>query len=93
MPFLTSSEDVNKPNGQKLIPQEREAIISYMSTLPIRKVPGIGRVTERILKALGVDVCGDLVSLHCAARVIGFATYTPGGSQNIWLSSTNCSVP
>ncbi|KAJ3051235.1 hypothetical protein HK097_007773 [Rhizophlyctis rosea] len=52
--------DVNKPNGQKLIPQDREAIISYMSTLPIRKVPGIGRVTERILKALGVDVCGDL---------------------------------
>ncbi|KAJ3039041.1 hypothetical protein HDV00_012667 [Rhizophlyctis rosea] len=52
--------DVNKPNGQKLIPQSRDAILEYISTLPIRKVPGIGRVTERILKALGVEVCGDL---------------------------------
>ena len=30
--------DLNKPNGQTLAPFTRESIISFMKTLPLRKV-------------------------------------------------------
>ena len=50
----------NKPNGQFSVPKDRAAIMSFMSTLPVRKVNGIGRVFERELKAIGVEVCGDI---------------------------------
>lgn len=35
---------------------ERSAIIRFMRDLPVRKVPGFGRVTERCLEGLGVEV-------------------------------------
>ncbi|KAJ7562419.1 hypothetical protein O6H91_03G068200 [Diphasiastrum complanatum] len=42
--------DINKPNGQYVLPNERSAIMNFISALPIRKVSGIGKVTERMLK-------------------------------------------
>lgn len=54
--------DINKPNGQFVVPNERLAVMTFVSTLPIRKVSGIGKVTERLLKeVLGVKVCEDLI--------------------------------
>jgi DNA polymerase kappa len=41
--------DINKPDGQFVLPSDREAILQFVSTLPIRKVGGIGKVTERML--------------------------------------------
>jgi DNA polymerase kappa len=32
-----------------------------MSTLPIRKINGVGRVTEHMLHALGVQTCQDVL--------------------------------
>ncbi|XP_054842201.1 DNA polymerase kappa [Eublepharis macularius] len=52
--------DQNKPNGQLRIPPEREAVMNFIKDLPIRKVPGIGKVTEKMLKALGIVTCTDL---------------------------------
>ncbi|XP_068952342.1 DNA polymerase kappa isoform X1 [Petaurus breviceps papuanus] len=52
--------DKNKPNGQYQIPPNREAIMDFIKDLPIRKVPGIGKVTEKMLKALGIITCSDL---------------------------------
>lgn len=52
----------NKPNGQFRIPRDRAAIMSFMSSLPIRKVNGVGRVFERELRAIGVETCGDIYS-------------------------------
>ncbi|PWN98935.1 DNA/RNA polymerase [Tilletiopsis washingtonensis] len=52
--------DRNKPDGQYRILPERAAVLEFMSTLPPRKVPGIGRVTERWLDALGIETCGDI---------------------------------
>lgn len=52
--------DRNKPNGQFCIPPDRDAIVSFMASLPVRKVPGIGQVTERILEAFGIESCGDI---------------------------------
>ncbi|XP_048360039.1 DNA polymerase kappa isoform X2 [Sphaerodactylus townsendi] len=52
--------DQNKPNGQFRIPPEREAVMNFIKDLPIRKVPGIGKVTEKMLKALGIVTCANL---------------------------------
>ncbi|XP_007486611.2 DNA polymerase kappa [Monodelphis domestica] len=52
--------DKNKPNGQYQIPPTRQAVMDFIKDLPIRKVPGIGKVTEKMLKALGIITCSDL---------------------------------
>ncbi|CAI5505137.1 unnamed protein product [Closterium sp. Naga37s-1] len=55
--------DINKPNGQYLLPFDREAILSFISSLPIRKIGGVGKVTERLLRdVLGVTVCADIIT-------------------------------
>ncbi|KAK2596842.1 hypothetical protein N8I77_012732 [Diaporthe amygdali] len=52
--------NVNKPNGQFVLPNDRVAIMAFMRDLPCRKVNGIGRVWERELKAIGIQTCGDI---------------------------------
>ncbi|KAF2084407.1 DNA polymerase kappa [Saccharata proteae CBS 121410] len=50
----------NKPNGQFRIASDRNAIMSFMQSLPTRKVNGVGRVFERELDAIGIKTCGDI---------------------------------
>ncbi|GLB37670.1 putative impB/mucB/samB family protein [Lyophyllum shimeji] len=52
--------DKNKPNGQFELPFEKDAILSFLSDLSIRKVPGVGRVNERLLESIGIKTCGDI---------------------------------
>ncbi|KAK4108362.1 impB/mucB/samB family protein [Canariomyces notabilis] len=52
--------NMNKPNGQFVLPRERGAIMEFMRSLPCRKVNGVGRVLERELAAVGVSTCGDV---------------------------------
>ncbi|WVW84095.1 hypothetical protein I302_106124 [Kwoniella bestiolae CBS 10118] len=52
--------DKNKPNGQYEMEFERTVITKFMRDLPVRKIPGFGRVTERCLEGLGVETCGDI---------------------------------
>ncbi|KAH9985790.1 hypothetical protein BJV74DRAFT_775412 [Russula compacta] len=50
----------NKPNGQFHLSHTSEAIKEFMHCLPIRKIPGVGRVNERMLDSIGVKTCGDI---------------------------------
>ncbi|UNI23678.1 DNA-directed DNA polymerase [Purpureocillium takamizusanense] len=52
--------NMNKPNGQYVLPNDRNAIMGFMRDLPTRKVNGIGRVLERELLEVGINTCGDL---------------------------------
>ncbi|KAF4121745.1 DNA polymerase kappa [Geosmithia morbida] len=52
--------NMNKPNGQYVLPHDRSAIMKFMHELPTRKAGGIGRVLERELLEIGVKTCGDL---------------------------------
>ncbi|KAJ0067475.1 hypothetical protein NL108_007947, partial [Boleophthalmus pectinirostris] len=52
--------DKNKPNGQYRLPPTRDAVMDFIHNLPVRKVPGIGKVSEKMLKALGICNCFDL---------------------------------
>uniref|UniRef100_A0A8C2D0T1 DNA polymerase kappa n=1 Tax=Cyprinus carpio TaxID=7962 RepID=A0A8C2D0T1_CYPCA len=52
--------DKNKPNGQYRIPPERQAVMEFIKDLPVRKVSGVGKVTEKMLAALGIVNCDQL---------------------------------
>jgi DNA polymerase kappa len=53
--------DINKPDGQYVLGATREDILRFVSTLPIRKVGGIGKVSERMLhEVFSVTTCDDL---------------------------------
>ncbi|CAG8242967.1 unnamed protein product [Penicillium salamii] len=52
--------NINKPNGQFRVPNERTAIMEFMRELPVRKVNGVGRVFERELESIGVKKCGEI---------------------------------
>uniref|UniRef100_J3LQT9 DNA polymerase kappa n=1 Tax=Oryza brachyantha TaxID=4533 RepID=J3LQT9_ORYBR len=54
--------DINKPNGQFILPNDREAVTTFVSTLPIRKIGGIGKVTEQMLRqVLGITTCQEML--------------------------------
>lgn len=53
--------DMHKPDGQTVCPFDREGIIGLVHGLPARKIPGVGRVTERELAEFGVASCGDII--------------------------------
>lgn len=53
--------DQAKPNGVLWIVPGAEA--SFLGPLEIRKIPGIGKVTEASLKKLGIHRVGDLAAL------------------------------
>ncbi|KAI8724731.1 DNA polymerase kappa [Fusarium sp. LHS14.1] len=52
--------NMNKPNGQYVLPSDRPTIVAFMRDLPTRKVNGVGRVLERELLEIGIKTCGDL---------------------------------
>ncbi|KAF8348380.1 DNA/RNA polymerase [Amanita rubescens] len=52
--------DKNKPNGQFHLPFDAKSITEFMRDLPIRKIPGVGRVNERLLDSIGIKTCGDI---------------------------------
>ena len=53
-PLAKICSDQNKPNGQFSLPFDRDAIISFVRDLPVRKWPFIGKVQEKMLHALDV---------------------------------------
>ncbi|CAM8977256.1 unnamed protein product [Rhodiola kirilowii] len=54
--------DINKPNGQFVLPNDRMAVMTFISSLPIRKIGGIGKVTEHILKdVFGISTCEQML--------------------------------
>jgi DNA polymerase-4 len=58
------SSDQAKPNGVLWIIPGHEA--AFLAPLDVRKVPGVGKVTEKNLHALGIRKVGDLANLDDA---------------------------
>ena len=52
------ASDWNKPDGQFVLKPHQ--VDAFLATLPVGRLPGVGRVTEARLKALGLHDCGDL---------------------------------
>ena len=55
------TSDQAKPNGVMWILPGREA--AFLAPLDVRKVPGVGKVTEKNLHAVGIRKVGDLARL------------------------------
>ncbi|KAJ6593861.1 IMS-domain-containing protein [Mycena capillaripes] len=62
--------DKNKPNGQFHLSFDSEAIVEFMRDLPIRRVPGIGRVSERLLESIGIKTCGDIYTFRATLSLM-----------------------
>ncbi|MBI2571476.1 MAG: DNA polymerase IV [Candidatus Schekmanbacteria bacterium] len=54
------ASDYGKPDGLTIVPPARVA--SFLSPLPVRRLPGIGPATERRLRDLGLDRIGELAA-------------------------------
>ncbi|KAL0422535.1 UNVERIFIED_CONTAM: DNA polymerase kappa [Sesamum latifolium] len=92
--------DINKPNGQFVLPNERMAVMTFISSLPIRKIGGIGKVTENILNGIfGITTCEEMLqkvvsSAHCflghlqvCAKILIFSVCRFGSWEDRYSSS------
>lgn len=52
------ASDLNKPDGQYIIAPEQVA--GFVLSLPLRKIPGVGKVTAKRLAGLGLETCRDV---------------------------------
>ncbi|HKP03876.1 MAG TPA: DNA polymerase IV [Chthoniobacterales bacterium] len=59
------ASDLKKPNGQ--VEVKPEEVPAFMAKLPVRKLWGIGEVTEQKLDKLGIATCGDMQRLSRVA--------------------------
>ena len=67
------ASDMNKPNGQfEVAPEE---VADFMRELPVRKLWGIGAVTEQKLESLGAKTCADLQRFSRAELVEQFGKF------------------
>ncbi|CAI2364410.1 unnamed protein product [Moneuplotes crassus] len=53
--------DVQKPNGITYLEFSEKEITKFLMKLPIRKVPGVGKVNELILSGLGINTCEEVL--------------------------------
>ena len=64
------ASDFKKPNGLTVIEPADEP--SFLSPLPVRRIPGIGDKTERELQVLGIHTIGDLAAYDIQGLIGSF---------------------
>ena len=52
------ASDINKPDGQCVIPPDQ--LDAFVKTLELKKIPGVGKVTWEKLQSLGLRTCEDV---------------------------------
>ena len=67
------SSDLGKPNGILWVPAGAEA--AFLAPLPVRKMPGVGKVTERALHDIGILTLGQLAQFDAAALEAKFGKW------------------
>jgi DNA polymerase-4 len=67
------ASDWEKPDGIFTIPPED--IASFVLTLPVKKINGVGRVMAGKLSRMGVETCSDLQQVPLEALVKRFGKY------------------
>jgi len=67
------ASDWRKPNGLFVIqPHEVQA---FLSTLPVGRIPGVGKVTEARMTGVGIKVVGDIRAMDRATMEQEFGSY------------------
>ncbi|RKS87627.1 DNA polymerase-4 [Orbus hercynius] len=67
------ASDINKPNGQYVIPPEQ--VSDFIANLPLKKIPGVGRVTEKKLAELGLVYCRDVLNFDLSRLLNQFGKF------------------
>ena len=67
------ASDMNKPNGQYVITPD--AVTSFIAQLPLKKIPGVGKVTEKKLAELGLITCQDVVNYDVSKLLNQFGKF------------------
>src|SRR6201994_436868 len=67
------ASDWRKPDGFFVI--QPEDIYAFVSPLPVSRLPGVGKVTEKRLASLGIKTVGDLHSLELSILEDHFGRY------------------
>lgn len=69
------ASDWQKPDGLTILPAEPEAIMAFLASLPVSRIWGVGKVTEKVLHQAGFRTIGDLqqVSIASLVPVVGGA--------------------
>ncbi|CDW59231.1 DNA polymerase kappa [Trichuris trichiura] len=62
--------DINKPNGQFFLEFDRTVIIDFVQNLPIRKICGIGPVTEAVFRGLDITTCKHLFEKRAQLHIL-----------------------
>jgi DNA polymerase kappa len=70
-----------------LIGPSHEEVTAFLHPLPTRKVAGIGRVTEKMLFALGVNTVGDLYEERASVRLC----FKPATAKFLLSAAIGCS--
>ncbi|MDU8925603.1 DNA polymerase IV [Pasteurellaceae bacterium LIM206] len=52
------ASDQNKPNGMFVI--KPEEVAAFVKKLPLKKIPGVGKITAQRLAELGLETCEDV---------------------------------
>ena len=64
------ASDLNKPDGQFQVAADEAAILAFVAELSIRKVGGIGSVSEQLLNSIGVKTCGDIYRKRAEIKLL-----------------------
>lgn len=67
------ASDWNKPNGICIIKPSK--VKAFIHDLPLKKVPGVGKVTQEKLKSMQLETLGDLQEIEEALLVQHFGKY------------------
>lgn len=73
------ASEINKPDGQYVI--EPQAVASFLQTLTLEKIPGVGKITAARLESLGFRHCSDIQNSQLALLVKHFGKF----AQVLWL--------
>merc|ERR1719370_2901004 len=64
------ASDMNKPDGQFLVVAREKEILDFVRGLSIRKVGGVGNVSEQLLNAIGVYTCKDIYEKRAEIKLL-----------------------
>ncbi|WP_130834136.1 DNA polymerase IV [[Erwinia] mediterraneensis] len=67
------ASDMNKPNGQYVITPQ--AMPEFLLSLPLAKIPGVGKVSAKKLEEMGLYTCGDVQKTDLAKLLKRFGKF------------------